>query len=557
MDFGRRRRTAIERLMHDRSARLAAGLAIAVAIPVAILFYFQVRSISALSQTSAVVLSRLSEETADATTKALTESLRRPYIDVLLRIGQRLSEPLALPTIQAVFEQGLAANPFVDRFYVWSDLTADHKDDVQAFDRVQHAFIVNPPEGAWLVRQCVALARQKSAIAIFDDTLDGRATHFQVQLRFPVARDRLTSFLAMSIDAERLRREFIPRLVASRVANAGGPTGFPPLAVTVLDGDFHVVYPPGGSASDRFVDERTFQLVFFEPVLVGFVARANLGPEIWRVRTGYGGQTIPEIVAARGRPQYAMMVVLAGVMAVGVFVIARATAREVRAARLLEIANLRTGIALDLHDDIGSNLTKISILSEVARQQHPVPAPTDDALSAIAGISRDSAAAMSDIVWAINPERDQLIDLLQRMRRHAEEMCISRGLTLSFEGPSDERTIHLDIDMRRNLFLIFKECITNIARHSHCTHVSVTVAVDRSSLSLQVQDDGVGFELLQESDGTGLVSMRRRAELHSGLCDVRSAPGRGTTVSIVLSLKAGARTFAPVESKARQSAETS
>src|SRR5205809_1684905 len=92
-------------LLRDRSVRLAAGLAVAVAIPVAILFYFQFRSISALSQTSALVLRQLSQESAEGVTKVVVDSLRTARVDVLLKIGQRQTEPLDLAFIENAFEQ--------------------------------------------------------------------------------------------------------------------------------------------------------------------------------------------------------------------------------------------------------------------------------------------------------------------------------------------------------------------------------------------------------------------------------------------------------------------
>src|SRR5205809_3066702 len=341
----------IERLVHDRSLRLATGLAVAVAIPVAILFYFQFRSISALSQTSALVLRQLSQATSEGVTDVLVDALRTVRVDVLLKIGQRQTEPLDLPFIENTFEQGLIADPFVDRFYVWSDVTTDHRGDVLAFDRAHHEFIVNPPEGTLLVKQFHALAPEQRAIAIFDGTIGDRRTHFQGQLRFTFTRDRLTSFVALAVDAERLRRDFVPKLVASKFANVEGPTGFPSLAVSVLDGTNHVVYPPGGSATDRYVDERTFPLVFFEPELATFAAPEKGRPETWRVRTGYDNQTIPQIIAARERPQHAMMAMLAGVMALGVFFVARAAAREVRLAELK--SNFVSSVSHDLKTPLG------------------------------------------------------------------------------------------------------------------------------------------------------------------------------------------------------------
>ena len=108
------RPSSVSAMMRDRTLRLAVGLAVVVAIPVAILFYFQFRSISALSQSSTVVLRQLSQENADAVTKVLVDTLRTPRTDVLLKILQRQTEPLDLNAIEATFEQGLVSDPFVD-----------------------------------------------------------------------------------------------------------------------------------------------------------------------------------------------------------------------------------------------------------------------------------------------------------------------------------------------------------------------------------------------------------------------------------------------------------
>src|SRR5207237_3789685 len=102
-----------------------------------------------------------------------------------------------------------------------------------------------------------------------------------------------------------------------------------------------------------------------------------------------------------------------------------------RVKRLVEVANIRASIAADLHDDIGANLTRIAILSEVARRDIG-NSSEEGPLPSIARISRESVAAMSDIVWAINPERDTLIDLVRRMRGHAEEVVAGKATALLF-----------------------------------------------------------------------------------------------------------------------------
>jgi signal transduction histidine kinase len=344
--------------LRDRSVRFAAGLTVAIAIPVAVLFYFQFRSISALSQSSAVVLRQLSQETADGLTQSLQDALRAPYINVLLRVSQAQTEPLDLGAIGPTLEQGLAAEPFVSRFYVWSDQTAEHKDEVLAYDRETHGFIADVPEGAFIVRRVRDLSPQKHAISLFDTTIDGKHVYFQAQVRWKTpAREQLTSFVALRVDDDRLRRGFLPAFVAAHLKTVEGPTGFPPLTVTILDGSNRTVYPPNASAS-RYVDERTFPLVFFETELQPYIAPEDRKPETWRLRTGYGNQTIPEIVAARERPQRALMALLAGVIALGVFFVVRAAAREVR------VAEMKSNFVSSVSHDLKTPLALIQLFAE-------------------------------------------------------------------------------------------------------------------------------------------------------------------------------------------------
>jgi len=207
-----------------------------------------------------------------------------------------------------------------------------------------------------------------------------------------------------------------------------------------------------------------------------------------------------------------------------------------RISRILFVANMRTRIATDLHDDIGANLTKIAILSEVARQQRGNGnEETDSPLSSIARISRDSVDSMSDIVWAINPQRDSLRDLVRRMRRHAEDIFTTRDIALEFRAPHADEHLKLGVDVRRDLFLIFKEAVNNVARHSQCSRVEIDFSADGSELCLQVSDNGAGFDPAVESEGQGLMSMRRRAHTLKGTLEIQSRAGGGTTIRLQVS----------------------
>ena len=216
-----------------------------------------------------------------------------------------------------------------------------------------------------------------------------------------------------------------------------------------------------------------------------------------------------------------------------------------RVARLLEVANMRTRIATDLHDDIGANLTKIAILSEVARQQFAAGsdsegngssgnggATTASPLVAISRISRESVSAMGDIVWAISPERDRLLDLVRRMRQHAEEIFTRRDIRLDFHAPEHEQQLRIGVDVRRDLFLVFKEATNNAARHSGCTRVQIDFRAEGQWLLLRIADNGAGFDAASESEGQGLASMRRRALALGGALAVESRAGQGTSISL-------------------------
>src|SRR5262249_11929148 len=151
---------------------------------------------------------------------------------------------------------------------------------------------------------------------------------------------------------------YFPSLIQSKLKGVEGPIGFPPLTVTLVDDGNRVLYPAKGSATAPFVDERMFQLVFFDPALVPFEAPQTRKPEVWRLRTGYGGQTIPAIIDGRASPQRALMAMLAGVLALGVFFVVRAAAREVK------LAELRSNFVSSVSHDLKTPLALIQLFAE-------------------------------------------------------------------------------------------------------------------------------------------------------------------------------------------------
>jgi ligand-binding sensor domain-containing protein/two-component sensor histidine kinase len=207
-----------------------------------------------------------------------------------------------------------------------------------------------------------------------------------------------------------------------------------------------------------------------------------------------------------------------------------------RVERIVELANIRTRIATDLHDDVGSGLSQISILSEVIGRRVRDAVDVTEALSTVGSLSRDLVDSMSDIVWAINPGRDRLSDLLHRMRRFASDVFSAQGVDFRLDLPRPGRDIRLGPEMRRELYLIFKEAVNNAARHSGCSAARIVFLVSDGALELSVHDDGMGFDPQRDSEGNGLANMRSRARKLGGELEIVSNKGQGTTVSLIAPL---------------------
>jgi signal transduction histidine kinase len=219
--------------------------------------------------------------------------------------------------------------------------------------------------------------------------------------------------------------------------------------------------------------------------------------------------------------------------------------------RMVELQRVRRRIATDLHDDVGSSLTKIALLSEAVRQK--VAAKNKDAserLNTITAISNELVESMSDIVWAINPQKDNLSDLSQRIRRFASDIFSPCRMAFRFRAPGLEQDIQLGANIRREVFLIFKESVNNIVKHSAATQVMIDLAVAGGWLTFSITDNGKGFNpslalaetgylSSQSRGGNGLASMRRRARELGGQFEIITNMGRGTLVSFRLPIAVG------------------
>jgi ligand-binding sensor domain-containing protein/signal transduction histidine kinase len=226
----------------------------------------------------------------------------------------------------------------------------------------------------------------------------------------------------------------------------------------------------------------------------------------------------------------ALIAALAGLIAYALY--------RYRVNQLLKVERVRTRIASDLHDDIGSSLSQISIISEVVRTQLTRDNPAFAApLSTIAQTSRELVDSMSDIVWSINPKRDNLFDLVYRMRHFSMDTLAAQEIDFDFNAPDSLPETKIETDMRREIFLIFKEAVNNAIRHSRGSYVKIELSFENGALQLAVKDNGTGFDTTKNHRGHGLSSIRQRAERIGGELEINSTPGAGTEVTLQAPLK--------------------
>lgn len=198
---------------------------------------------------------------------------------------------------------------------------------------------------------------------------------------------------------------------------------------------------------------------------------------------------------------------------------------RMRVRQLLAIQEMRMRVATDLHDDLGSSLSRISILSEVAKSR-----TSERVLDEIGDTARGLVDALGDSIWSIDPRRDDLRSVFARVRHFAAELLEARSMTMDFDVPESLATVQLTPEKRRELFLILKEAINNAAKHSNATRVAIAARVENARLLLRVEDDGVGFTGPRE--GHGLPSMAARAQRAGGAIDIVSRPDGGTRIDV-------------------------
>ena len=202
-----------------------------------------------------------------------------------------------------------------------------------------------------------------------------------------------------------------------------------------------------------------------------------------------------------------------------------------RLNKLLEVERTRNRIAKDLHDDVSATLTGIvyfsdAISKELGEQKTPL---VQKLISLIHESASDVQESMSDIIWAINPDNDDWSKILPRFRRYASDLCESKSIKYFINiGELPQKFKKLPMERRRNLWLIYKEIITNAVKHSGCSLIEINIEFNENEFLLSISDNGSGFDKNLKSEGNGLKNIYSRIESLNGKIELQTIPGSGT-----------------------------
>jgi signal transduction histidine kinase len=205
---------------------------------------------------------------------------------------------------------------------------------------------------------------------------------------------------------------------------------------------------------------------------------------------------------------------------------------------MLQLERTRNRIAMDLHDDIGSTLTRMSVMTEVAqRRLMDDRNATQEFLAKIGDTSRDLIESLGDIVWTVDPHHDDLQNVIRRIVQFGQEVCEGRNIAFETELAGTFDAVKLAPEQRRDIYLVFKEGINNLVKHSGATRARFGVRPVNKGILMELQDNGRGIAQGSQGTGHGLVSLQERGNRVGSRFVLEGSNGSGTR--LCLEIKTG------------------
>jgi signal transduction histidine kinase/streptogramin lyase len=207
-------------------------------------------------------------------------------------------------------------------------------------------------------------------------------------------------------------------------------------------------------------------------------------------------------------------------------------AYRIRVRQLMQLQNIRLRISRDLHDDIGSTLSSINMISSMSAQGTRNGEKSAEKFQVISSASRQAMDLMSDIVWSIHPKHDRMEMMIVRMRQYTSEILEAAQIAFTLDLDESAKKVILPIEKRKDFYLIYKEAINNLAKHSRAKNANIKIHFHRDTLDLVIKDDGVGFDPDQNHSGNGVKNMKARASQIKASLTLDSQKGKGTTMKM-------------------------
>jgi ligand-binding sensor domain-containing protein/signal transduction histidine kinase len=211
---------------------------------------------------------------------------------------------------------------------------------------------------------------------------------------------------------------------------------------------------------------------------------------------------------------------------------------EIEKVRRMENERVRKKASDDFHDEFGHTLTKIAMLAEILKKELPETSSESRlTLQKIIETSKRLSTGMRDFLWALNPAKDTFSEVAIRIKDFGDELFDRSGTAFFVdEIPRSFESIHLSMQVRRHVILIFKEAMHNILKHSGSKKTVLAYKLERNTITIRLCDNGKGLEYNGDTQGVGLRSMHRRANEIKGRLDICSVKNEGTTVTFTLDL---------------------
>jgi signal transduction histidine kinase len=283
----------------------------------------------------------------------------------------------------------------------------------------------------------------------------------------------------------------------------------------------------GYDSTWRYTSERVLSLMNLEAGTHKLHVKASNNDGVWSVETVYTIKVIPFF-------QHTIWFKILVVFLAGLIFLMILYHRKQQRKRLEKIRNR---IATDLHDDMGSTLSSIRIFSDVAKKQIEEKPETVQLLDRISNNATSLSENMQDIIWTIRSDNDTLEDLVSRMREFGLRVCDAKHIRFNITVSQSFKASKLSLEQRRNHYLIFKEALNNAVKYAECSQIDLILNLKSRFLKMELNDNGKGFDMEKIRRGNGLSNLEKRTKEIGGQITIKSQPGKGTCINLMVILK--------------------